>query len=154
MNDRASLFERLGGREKLSHLLRHFYADVRQHQLLGPLFAEHVTDWPAHLELIADFWSTVTGGPAVYAGRMPVKHVPLGLREEHFTAWLGLWEHHCRAWLPNECAAELIQLAQTVAQRLRVICGVTPPTSADFAFTPRQYNAGFKPFRPPFPKLA
>jgi hemoglobin len=152
MNDQASLYERLGGREKLAQLLRHFYADVRQHKLLGPLFAEHIHDWPKHLELIADFWSTIAGGPPVYAGRMPVKHVPLGLREEHFTAWLGLWEHHCKAWLTPECAAELIQLAHTVAARLRIICGVTSPTGSDFAFAPRSYGSPLKPFTVAIPK--
>ena len=152
MTVKRDLFERLGGRDKLLHLLKHFYADIRQHKLLGPIFSEHITDWPAHLELITDFWSTVTGGPAVYSGRMPLKHIPLGLREEHFTAWLGLWEHHCQAWLTEECAAELIEVAQTVAARLRVMCGVTPPASADFAFAPRSYKVGFKPFMPPAPK--
>lgn len=106
-------------------LLRHFYADVRQHRLLGPIFAAHVEDWPAHLEKIGDFWSTMIGGPTNYYGAMPRQHMPLGLRAEEFQAWLGLWEHNCRAWLRSDCAAALIARAHQIAARLRQFCGVT-----------------------------
>lgn len=127
----SPLFERIGGRAGVVQLLRHFYADVRQHQLLAPIFNEHIHNWPAHIEHIADFWSTVTSGPPKYAGPMALKHVPLGIREEHFQAWLGLWEHNCRAWIPADCATELIELAHLIASRLRMICGLLPasPTS-------------------------
>ena len=93
----GTLFERIGGRERLMLLLRRFYADVRQQGLIGPIFNQTIHDWPAHLEKIADFWSNVTGGPIRYAGPMPFKHVPLGLAPEHFDAWLDLWRRHCRA---------------------------------------------------------
>lgn len=113
------LFHRLGGRERLLHLLRHFYADVRQHHEIGPIFAAHVQDWPAHIEKIADFWSNITGGPVRYAGGMPHKHFPLGLEERHFAAWLDLWRRHCRAHLPAPEAADLIRCAEEIGDRLR-----------------------------------
>src|SRR6516162_2461318 len=102
-----TLFSRLGGRPGLLNLLRHFYADVRQHQLLGPIFNAQIDDWPGHIEKIGDFWSQVTGGPSGYGGGMPMPHIPLGLREEHFRAWLGLWDINCRTWLNPECAKEM-----------------------------------------------
>jgi hemoglobin len=120
------LFQRLGGHEALRNLLKHFYADVRQHRLLGPIFNDLIEDWPAHLELIARFWSTVTGGPSGYAGQMPARHLPLGLKEEHFQAWLGLWKANCRIQLPEDCASEMNELAESVASRLRQFCGVPP----------------------------
>jgi hemoglobin len=123
----ASLFARLGGRPRLQHLLRYFYADVRQHQVIGPIFNAHIRDWPAHLEKIADFWSGVTGGPATYTGAMPARHVPLGLEERHFLAWLDLWQRHCHAHLPPREAGELIALTHGIARRLRQILGVAPP---------------------------
>lgn len=116
-----SLFHRLGGRQRLMHLLRFFYADVRQHQLIGPIFAAHIDDWPAHLEKIADFWSGATGGPAAYCGAMPVKHFSLGLEESHFAVWLDLWRRHCHAHLPAPEAAELIAIAESIAARLRAM---------------------------------
>lgn len=125
LESKTPLFERVGGRDGLMKLLNHFYADVRQHSLLGPIFNGMIEDWPAHLGVIASFWATVTGGPAEYSGRMPARHVPLSLKEEHFQAWLGLWKHNCRIYLPKDCAEEMIQLADSVAARLRKFCGVT-----------------------------
>lgn len=119
----TSLFERLGGRGGLMMLLRRFYADVRQHREIGPIFNERITDWPAHLEIIADFWSGATGGPARYSGPMPAKHLALGLQEKHFDAWLDLWSRHCRAHLPVGEAGELVRLAEGIGQRLRQIVG-------------------------------
>ena len=115
----SSLFDRIGGRPPLLELLRYFYADVRQQAEIGPIFAAHITDWPAHLEIIADFWSGVTGGPARYGGGMPMKHFPLGLEERHFVAWLGLWQRHCQIRLAPAEAKELTAIAETIGQRLR-----------------------------------
>lgn len=114
-----TLFHRLGGRERLLHLLKYFYADVRQHQVIGPIFTAHIHDWPAHLEKIADFWSNITGGPVRYVGGMPAKHFSLQLEERHFAAWLDLWSRHCRAHLPSAEAAEMIAAAETIGSRLR-----------------------------------
>ena len=122
----APLFERLGGRPALAKLLKHFYADVRQHHEIGPIFPRHIHDWPSHLEKIADFWSGATGGPALYNGPMPFKHLHLALGEKHFQAWLGLWHRHCRAHLPAREAGELIARAEAIGLRLRQIVGIEP----------------------------
>lgn len=120
----VALFDRLGGRPKLLELLNYFYADVRQHKEIAPIFDAQITNWPAHIETIADFWSGVTGGPSNYSGAMPMKHVPLGLEENHFQAWLDLWSRHCRARLAPQEASELIDVAATIGRRLRQIVGL------------------------------
>jgi len=116
-----SLYDRIGGRPILLKLLKYFYADVRQHEVIGPIFEAKIKDWPAHLEKIADFWSGIIGGPARYQGGMPGKHVPLGLEERHFEIWLGLWRHNCRAHLPEAEAQEMIHSAEMIGQRLKSI---------------------------------
>lgn len=116
-----SLYERLGGRPRLMNLLRHFYADVRQHREIAPIFLAQIDDWPAHLEKIADFWSNVTGGPVRYGGGMPRKHFPLGIEERHFEAWLDLWRRNCRAHLPAAEAAEMTRAAEEIGLRLRTM---------------------------------
>ena len=115
----ASLYARIGGRSRLMTLLRQFYADVRQHDAIGPIFNAQIKDWPSHLEKITDFWSNVTGGPVRYAGPMPQRHFPLGLEEHHFEAWLDLWRRQCRIQLAPALAAELIAAAEGIGQRLR-----------------------------------
>ena len=118
---RQPLFDRIGGRSALRELVRHFYADVRQHGLIGPVFEERIEDWPRHIEKITDFWSGVTGGPATYRGPMPLKHLPLGLEEAHFDAWLGLWRRKCRTRLNEPEATEMEAAAEMIGQRLRQI---------------------------------
>jgi hemoglobin len=113
----------------LLRLLNHFYADVRQHNKIGPIFNAQITNWPEHIENIADFWTQVCGGPAAYGGRMPQQHMPLGLREEHFQAWLRLWSVNCRVWVPLDCANELTEMANQISLRLRQFCGVPQPPS-------------------------
>lgn len=120
----AALYERIGGRPVLLVLLKHFYADVRQHREIAPIFAANIEDWPAHLEKIADFWSGITGGPRLYAGGMPWKHVPLKLEERHFAAWLDLWARNCRAQLPPAEANDMIAAAETIGLRLRQIIAI------------------------------
>ena len=132
----VSLFERIGGRAALVKLLGHFYADVRQHQLLGPVFEAQIENWPEHIEKIADFWTQVMGGPAGYGGGMPARHIPLGLREEHFQAWLGLWRTNCLIWLPPTCVSEAIDLAQNIGLRLRQFCAVPSLASFDLKAAP------------------
>lgn len=123
----GSLFDRIGGRDGLSALLRGFYADVRQHREIGPIFNAQIKHWPEHLEKIADFWSTATGGPLRYAGPMPQRHFPLGLEEKHFDAWLDLWRRHCRIRLAPAEADQMIALAEAIGQRLRsLIAGQRP----------------------------
>jgi hemoglobin len=119
------LYQRIGGREGILNLLRHFYADVRQDPLIGPVFNAQIKDWKEHLDIIASFWETLIGGPRTYARPMPVKHVPLHLREEHFERWLFLWQANCRAQLPTYLAVEMIDLADHIGGKLRLILRIS-----------------------------
>jgi hemoglobin len=115
------LYQRIGGREGISKLLRHFYADVRQDPLIGPIFNAQIKDWKEHLEIIASFWETLIGGPRTYARPMPMKHLSLQLKEEHFERWLFLWQANCRAQLPADVAPDMIGLAHHIGDKLRLI---------------------------------
>jgi hemoglobin len=129
MNASSTLYDRIGGRAGIALLLRHFYSDVRQHGLLGPVFNRQIDDWPAHLEKIGSFWARLTGGPSAYAGGMPAKHFNLGIEPQHFTAWLQLWSFNCRSYLKESEAQEMILLAQEIGQRLKSM--VCPEPAAD-----------------------
>jgi hemoglobin len=122
-----SLYERIGGHHGLSQLLHHFYADVRQHAVIGPIFNARIHDWPAHLAIIENFWGRQTGGPSDYGGGMG-KHLSLPLEPEHFNHWLGLWEFNCRKHLPATEAEEMILLAHQIAGHLqRMVFGRSNP---------------------------
>jgi hemoglobin len=130
----GSLYERIGGQVGISVLLRHFYADVRQHRLIGPVFNERIKDWPRHLARIAEFWARVTGGPSAFSGPVPEKHFGLGLDSQHFGAWLHLWECNCRCYLGEQEAREMTGVAREIGKRLQGI--LTGRAPAVFRKTP------------------
>jgi len=49
------LYQRIDGHEGISKLICHFYADVRQDPLIGPIFNAQIKDWNHHLKIIASF---------------------------------------------------------------------------------------------------
>jgi hemoglobin len=119
--DLGSLYDRIGRQAGLAILLRHFYADVRQHHLIGPIFNQRISDWSAHLVKINDFWARILGGPSTYSGQMPAKHFNLRLQPLHFRTWLDLWDFNCRRYLQPQEAREMIQIAQEIGGRLSSI---------------------------------
>ena len=113
-----SLYERLGGHDGILKLIHPFYADVRQHALLGPIFNSHIQDWDAHLKKITEFWALQAGGESTYRGGFAGAHMGLGMQREHFEQWLGLWEfNNARSLAPRE-AEEMNALAHRLAGRL------------------------------------
>jgi hemoglobin len=137
MNSESSLYERLGGHDGILKLLKPFYADVRQHAVIGPIFTSHVTDWNSHLAKITEFWALQTGGPSAYRGGFAGAHLPLGLRPEHFEHWLGLWELNSARQLPPREAKEMIALAQEFGRRLRAVTQRTGTFSLRAAAFPK-----------------
>ena len=113
-----SLYSRIGGRRGIETLIYYFYADVRQHGVLGPIFNATIGNWSEHLDVIADFWTQVTGGPPSYSGKMLRKHLELGLTPDHVTYWLELWEFNCHRRLPQREAAEMTALARQIGWRI------------------------------------
>ena len=119
MNDgSSSLYDRLGGHEGILKLIKPFYADVRQHAVIGPIFNARITDWNEHLTKIADFWALQTGGQSRYRGGFAGAQMPLGLAPVHFETWLALWRFNNARQLPAREAAEMNDLAQLFAARL------------------------------------
>ena len=119
--ENRSLYERIGGHQGLSKLLHQFYADVRQHRVIGPIFNARIDNWGAHILKITEFWARATGGPSLYAGQMPLKHLSLGLQPEHFGFWLELWDFNCQRHLQPAEAQEMSKLAHGIGARLKQI---------------------------------
>lgn len=79
--------------ESLVHSVVHqFYAKVRADEMLGPIFEAAIDDWPAHLEKLCAFWSSVTLMTGTYKGNPLQAHIRLpGLQDDHFRRWLSLF---------------------------------------------------------------
>ncbi len=99
--------------------------------MLGPVFAAHVSDWPAHFARLTEFWTAQTGAPEPgYRGKLLHTHAPLDLRPEHFEGWLAQWRGSCRLHYDDPEAGELIALAERLARRMRPVVLVTKKSAA------------------------
>lgn len=122
MSPEAPLYDRIGGRDGIRNLLTVFYAACGEDPVVGPVFNAAISDWEHHIDHVADFWSTQTGGPALYPGGMG-RHIRLGLGPEHFAAWLAIWERVCRERCASREAEEMIRIARLFAARLKEMTG-------------------------------
>lgn len=106
--------------ETITLLVHGFYADVRQHPLLGPTFEQAIGDrWDTHLQRLVDFWSTVALGTRSFRGDVFGKHMALqGVTPAHFAAWVGLWQAHTQRLFTPEVAHELQVVAHGIARNL------------------------------------
>ncbi|WP_139922841.1 group III truncated hemoglobin [Hymenobacter sp. DG01] len=70
-----------------------FYEQVNHDPLLDPVFNQVArVEWPRHLPIMYDFWSSILLGSARYHGRPFPKHLPLPIDATHFQRWLELFE--------------------------------------------------------------
>ncbi len=86
-------------REDLILLVHTFYAQIRQNELLGPIFNAHIKkeQWPAHLEKLTDFWVTALFGVPCFKGNPTMAHRTVdknlnhSIAQGHFEQWVALW---------------------------------------------------------------
>ena len=87
----------------ISQLVERFYSTVRQDDMLGPIFAERIGDWPHHLARMKDFWASVMLESGRFSGNPMRKHTAIGgLDAEHFVRWQSLWDVTLTRIAPNE----------------------------------------------------
>lgn len=104
----------------ISSFVDRFYARVRDDELLGPVFAERIEDWPAHLDQMKRFWRSVLHNSGEFTGSPMRKHVAIeGLDGHHFKRWLQLFRETLR---DGETRAEATDhvggKARTIAESL------------------------------------
>lgn len=105
--------------QQIGTVVARFYALVRADDVLGPVFAVHVADWPAHEEKIACFWSNAILGTRNYDGNPMQAHLAAGnVIPEHFERWLGLFDRVLRQELPADVARAWSYLAHRVGRGL------------------------------------
>jgi hemoglobin len=105
--------------DQIARVVATFYASVRQHPGLGPVFAAHVTDWHAHEEKIARFWRNAILHERVYDGNPLAAHRDAGnVRLGMFEVWLGLFDSVLTRELPVETAAQWSALAHRIGRGL------------------------------------
>ncbi|MTH79513.1 group III truncated hemoglobin [Paracoccus aestuariivivens] len=107
--------------EQIDRVVAVFYAAIRKHEVLGPVFGAHVTDWPAHEAKIAAFWRNAILYERSYEGSPMQAHMRAGnVHAEHFPTWLMLFDETLRRTLPADSAAGWSALAHRIGAGLRM----------------------------------
>ena len=112
-------------REDIAHLIRAFYTQAMQDELIGPFFTEVAAiNLEEHLPTMYDFWENLLFHTGAYHGGMMQKHILLNrkksLEKEHFTRWLTLFEREVDKHFEGPVAEEAKTRARTIAPSLRM----------------------------------
>ena len=106
---------------RISALVDDFYTKVRQDPEIGPIFNAVVDDWPHHLAVMKDFWSSVLLSSGRYKGNPMMRHLPLRLDPQHFERWLVLFAETAHEIFPPESAVLIIDTAHRIGQNLQYV---------------------------------
>lgn len=117
----------------LQGVVRLFYARVRSDAALAPVFEDTIHDWPAHLDTLAAFWSSVMLTSGRYKGNPMAAHLKhqAPITPALFRRWLELWAATTNELLPPEAAAAMQAKAARIAQSLQyALAPLNPPAAA------------------------
>ncbi len=107
-------------RPEIERVVAAFYAAIRAHPGLAPVFAVHVTDWPAHEAKVADFWANTILHDRTYQGTPIEAHVKAGnVHPGMFESWLALFDRTLTAELSTDQAAAWSALAHRIGRSMR-----------------------------------
>lgn len=106
-------------RAEIQQLVNDFYAQIRLHPELGPIFQAHIHDWPKHLNVMVEFWSSILLKTGSFSGSPMVKHAALPQLSSHlFEQWLELFKKTCDELSNRNMADAAWLFAQRIARSL------------------------------------
>jgi hemoglobin len=107
----------------LRALVACFYAKVRADAALAPVFDGAVEDWPAHLDRLSAFWSSVMLTSGRYKGNPAAAHLRHApeITPARFDRWLHLWAEATVETLPAAAPALQAKAARIAASLQQVL---------------------------------
>ncbi len=111
--------------EQIDKVMHRFYARIRTHPELGPVFIASIPEelgrWEEHEEKISRFWRNAILLERSYNGNPQKVHAmrPM-IKPEHFEIWLGLFDEILTETLPEALAASWSALAHRIGAGLRM----------------------------------
>jgi hemoglobin len=107
--------------EQIDLVVSRFYARVRKHSDLAPIFAAHIQDWGPHEAKISEFWHNAIGLSRAYDGNPQRAHMAAHeIQGAHFALWLALFDEVLVESLPPETAASWSALAHRIGRALKM----------------------------------
>jgi hemoglobin len=119
--------ERRISEQEISELVDRFYAKVQLDPEIGPIFNEKIQNWPAHLALLKNFWSTVLLTSTRYKGNPMLTHLQLPLQPAHFRRWLELFRETAGETLSPEHAQIIITKSERIAVNFQAALAARGP---------------------------
>lgn len=111
--------------EKLVHT---FYGKVKNNELLFAVFDPIIQDnWPAHLQKMVRFWSTLLLYTHEYKDDPLTKHLPLPLTRKHFETWLSLFNETLDDLFAGEIAENAKKRAFSIAKIMKAVKQIDAP---------------------------
>jgi len=102
-------------------LVQTFYDRVRGDPMIGPIFNARIEDWPAHLDKLCAFWSSVTLMTGRYKGTPMQVHAGLpDISREHFERWLALFRATAADVCPDRAARLFVDRSERIAASLQL----------------------------------
>lgn len=116
----------IDSQESIRFLVDSFYSNVRQDELLGPIFDRAIGDWEAHLPTMYQFWERLLFGTGDYQGNPFQKHVNLPVEKEHFTSWVQLFTQTIDENFFGPRAEQAKTKARNIASTFQLRMGIIP----------------------------
>jgi hemoglobin len=107
----------------IKSLVDSFYVRVRRDPTLGPIFTNAIAEeaWPAHLEKMYAFWSSVMLTSGRYKGNPVATHRTVaGLAPPLFSVWLDSFEATAKDLFVPEAAGRFVIAARRIAESLKL----------------------------------
>lgn len=112
----------IGTRADVHVMVDRFYDKVKNDPLLGPIFS-HV-NWPVHLPIMVDFWSSMILGDQSYRGNPLQRHLHLTIDARHFEQWIKLFKETIDECFAGDRAEEIKMRAQSIAAIFQMKMGI------------------------------
>jgi len=111
--------------DQIDWVMEVFYARIRVHPELGPVFAAHIgetdAEWADHIDKIGRFWRNAILRDPVYSGNPMMVHMAArDVKVPHFGPWLEMFEQVVRRELPEASADAWIELAHRIARGFKM----------------------------------
>lgn len=110
-------------RADIELLVNQFYERVKQDALLAPIFSQ--VDWPHHLPVMYNFWSSMLLGDQSYHGNPFQKHTHLAIGSVHFARWVELFsetvDENFQGFKADEAKSRALSIAGVFQYKLGLL---------------------------------
>ncbi len=111
----------------VKNLVHTFYDKVRADVALFAVFDPIIKDkWPAHLDKMVKFWSTLLLYTHEYKKDPLTSHMPLPLTKEHFETWIALFNETLDELFEGTITENAKKRANSISRIMKAVKNIDP----------------------------